>query len=447
MTVYKIAMVLLMLVANGLFAAFEMAIASVSRARLVVLANQKKPGAAAALAMKNRMEASLAVVQVGITLAGTIAAAVGGAGIEETLSPSLAKALGLSDNMADLVAIAAFVLPLSAITIVFGELVPKMTAIRNPERVCLKMAPTMRVLAAVMYPVVALLEKVVKVVMAGGRRLAGDGDGNRDSAGLHELHAAAAMARTARLIGAREEKIVLSAAQLQSRPIGSIMVPVDSVATLSADSTLADSLIIAHLDLHTRFPVCAQQHDPQTILGYVTFKDLVVALRMESATGRVKSITRPIGRFPQSESIAQVLESMMRERLHIALVESAQKTVVGMVTLEDIMEELVGEIEDEYDRLPNHMHQTDAGWITGGGARMESVLSAMRLAVDALAPDAKALSVADWCVRLLGRPVEKGETIRWNGLVFHVRKLRRQKIAECFIAREKQAAVPAAPTA
>lgn len=321
-----------MLIFNGLFAAFEMALASVSHSRLVVLANQKRKGAKAALSMKQRMEASLAVVQVGITLAGTIAAAVGGVGIEETLSPYLAKFLHISANLADIIAIAVFVLPLSAITIVFAELVPKMFAIKNRELVCLRLAPAMRVLSTIMYPVVAIFEKVVKAVMAGSQKLMNGREVAQDAQSLHELHAAVAIARTARLIGTREEKILLSAAQLPFRPISSIMVPAESISMLSAGSSLSEALLLAHLDLHTRFPICTEHENPQTITGYVTFKDLVVALRMEAQTTKLKSIMRPIKRFQQWDSIAQVLELMIRDRVHIALVEIPEGVVLGMVT-------------------------------------------------------------------------------------------------------------------
>ncbi len=430
-------MIVLMLVLNGLFAAYEMALASISRSRLAVLAGQKKKGARAALAMKDRMEASLAVVQVGITLAGAIASAVGGVGVEETLSPWFERVLGMSPHWAEVVAVAAFVIPLSAVTIVFSELVPKMFAIQNSEQVCLKMAPVMRVLATVLYPVVALFEGIVKAIMSGSRKLVNEDLSPERTRSLHELQAAAALARTAKLIGAREEKIVLAAAQLPSRPIGSIVVPVEMISSIPASSSLAEAVLIVHLDLHTRFPVCADSGDPQSIVGYVTFKDLVVALKMEAQTARVKSIMRPIARFRHSDSIAQALEHMIRDKIHIALVETDEKRILGMVTLEDIMEELVGEIEDEFDRLPSYMHQTESGWIVGGGTRLETVAATIG-ACAAPGPGAGAgTTLADWCVQVLGRPVEKGETIVHDGLVLNVRKLRRQKVAECFVSQAK----------
>jgi putative hemolysin len=212
----------------------------------------------------------------------------------------------------------------------------------------------------------------------------------------------------------------------------------ESISMLSAGSSLSDALLLAHLDMHTRFPICTQHENPQTIIGYVTFKDLVVALRMEPQTTKLKSIMRPIKRFRQWDSIAQVLELMIRDRVHIALVETPEGVVLGMVTLEDIMEELVGEIEDEFDRLPSHMHQTEFGWIMGGGVRMDVVASAVCGPESLVQAELKNMTLADWCAHILGRPVKKGETIRWEGLLVNVRKLRRQKIAESFVTWESK---------
>ena len=121
-----------MVAVNAIFAAYEIALASVSLGRLQALAGEGRRGAAAASQMKLRMEGSLAVVQLGITLFGAIAAATGGAGAEEDLAPILHRA-GFSASLAEVVAITLVVIPLTAVTIVFGELVPKLFALRNQE--------------------------------------------------------------------------------------------------------------------------------------------------------------------------------------------------------------------------------------------------------------------------------------------------------------------------
>src|SRR5258708_958523 len=130
---YEILIIIVMLGLSAVFVAFEMALASISQARLVVLVNQKKAGASSALYLKERICASLAVMQVGMTLSSAIAAATGGAGVQETLAPRLQAFWHLSHQLAQVLSVILVVVPLSAVTIVFAELIPKVFAIENKE--------------------------------------------------------------------------------------------------------------------------------------------------------------------------------------------------------------------------------------------------------------------------------------------------------------------------
>src|SRR3989338_312226 len=153
----ELIVIFLMLIFNAFFAAYEMALASISRVRLGVLVNQKRKGAAEALFMKDRMEASLAVVQVGITLVGAIAAATGGVGVNELFTPYLVRVYGLSDTVAEVLALVFFIIPLSCFTIVFGELIPKTYALNNKVWVCLILSPAMKILSQMIYPLINIL--------------------------------------------------------------------------------------------------------------------------------------------------------------------------------------------------------------------------------------------------------------------------------------------------
>ena len=130
-----------MLFFNAVFAAYEMALASVSHSRLMLLVSEKKKGAGEAAFMKDRMEASLAVIQLGITLFGAIAAATGGAGVEESVAPFLHEVWRIPNVLSEFLALLLLILPLSALTIMFAELVPKMFALQNKEWVCLALSP------------------------------------------------------------------------------------------------------------------------------------------------------------------------------------------------------------------------------------------------------------------------------------------------------------------
>ncbi len=430
---YEFIVIIVMLACSAFFAAYEMAIASISHAKLAVHVQNKRKGAAEALYMKERMEASLAVTQMGMTLTGAIAAATGGAGVSQSLAPYLQLTFGWSETLADITSLIILIIPLSGLTITFAELIPKMFALNNRLWVCLTLSPAMKILGQISYPVISVFELIVKKVlhMASKRDFK-----NRfeDQIGLHELNTAVSMARTSRLINARQEKIVLSAAQLSVKPVKEIMLPITDVCMLSLEISLSDALIRAHLDMHTRFPVCAKENDSQTIQGYINFKDIVSALKLNPAEPSLRGILRPIKTFAEDTPVSQVLEEMMSEKLHIATVTSKEQRIIGMVTLEDIIEELVGEIEDEYDRLPTYIHPYSGGWIMGGGVPMNVVAQTTGTVWAPRKPDEPAPRLADWCAKKFGQPFKGGEIIESNNLQIMVRKLRRQKLSEAVVS-------------
>ena len=431
MLIYELVTIGIMLFFNAVFAAYEMGLASVSAARLHVLLDEKRRGAAEAVYMKDRMEASLAVIQLGITLVGAFAAATGGIGIEERLGPYLAQALGIPGFLASILALVFLIIPFTFIVIV-GELVPKMLALNNKELVVLKLSPFMKRLSVVADPVVSVIEAVVKWMVRIITKL--NPSESRDRIhGFSDFRAAVSLARASKLLSAREEKIVLSSALLAKRPVKDIILPAQDITMISAESSLMEALVKAHLDMHTRFPVCRIQDDPQSIEGYVNFKDIVYTLKANPSEPSLKAVTRSISKISAEASISQALEAMIQGKLHIALVVSGDGTILGMVTLEDILEELVGEIEDEFDYLPAHIQPCGSAWIMGGGLPMTRVFSAIGLKEDDKFKDSKVPTLNEWCLQKAHHPLEGGEIIESDNIRVVVRKFRRKKVSEALV--------------
>ncbi len=429
--------ILAMLALNAIFAAYEMALASVTHARLETLAQLNRRGAQSAVWMKLRIERSLAVVQVGITLAGAIAAATGGAGVDEHLAPVLVS-LGCARSTAEFLALTMFVLPLSALTIIFAELVPKMFALRNKEQVALSLSPAIKALSMVFYPAIFILETVVKrVLQLGWRKEKSAADLLADQkSGLLELRTAASLARAERLIGALEEKIVTSAVQFSIRSVREVMLPAAEIAMVQEDANLMEALVFAHLHMHTRYPTCTDPDNPQTISGYVNFKDITSTLRINPSAPSLKCIIRPLPRLSDGTSLAQALELMMREKVHIAAVTEAGGAILGLITLEDIVGELVGEIGDEYDRLPLHIHPLQTGWILGGGVAMATVAKTTGLPAAPADLAAKPpLTLADWYAAQKPGPLHHDDFLCLGDFEVRVRKIKRHKVMEVLINR------------
>jgi putative hemolysin len=441
MGVVELAVVAVMVAVNGVFAAYEIALAAVSIARLQVLAGEGRAGASAALAMKQNMEGSLAVVQLGITLVGVVAAATAGGGAEESLAPWLQARLGIAAGLADALALVLVVVPLTVVTIVAGELVPKVFALRNKEWVGLKLSPAMKAFATVVRPAVWLLETAVGLVMRWGRRWQPSDAGRGEAAELQELRALAAQARLTHLIGTRQENIILAAADLAQRPIRPIAVPAEHMVTLAVNDALADSLIIAHQDMHTRFPVVERRGDPQSVIGYVNFKDLVAVMHVNPHEPTLRGILRLLPSLPENTTLSAALEQLIHEHSHIALVRDPAGRVAGLITLEDILEELVGEVPDEYDRLPTHALTGGSSWVFGGGVSLARVreLTGLDLASRAPQPDTPNLSA--WVTGHLGRGARGGDRVERDGVRALVRKARRQKVLEAQVSRASGAAL------
>ena len=431
MFVYELAVIGAMLVFNAVFAAYEMGLASISRARLAILLHDRKKGAADAVYMKDRMEASLAVVQVGITVVGAVAAATGGAGVEEQFSPYVQQ-WGLSETLADVIVLAMLVIPLTFVTIVFAELVPKMFALQNNEWVVLRLSPIMKVLSRVAHPVVWITEGTVTAVV---RLLPHHtrGETGAKSQWLHELRAAVSLARTSKLMGEREEKIVLAAAQMSTRPVRDIVIPAQDMSMICVGSTLMEALVQAHMDMHTRFPVCMKPNDPQSVETYLNFKDIVAAMRVNPKDPSIRGISRPIKKVQEDMVLSNLLEMMIQQKTHIVLVVSQEGTVLGMVTLEDVIEELVGEIEDEFDRLPVHIHPCGTAWIMGGGVPMTTVATTAGLDWSGRFGGGRVPALAEWAMQNAPDGLHGGEAIEGGGLRVVPRKFRRRRLSEAMV--------------
>jgi putative hemolysin len=423
--------ILAMLLLNGVFAAYELALASVRVDRLRLLVEQKRRGAPTALRMKNRMEGSLAVVQLGITVVGAIAAATGGASVDEKFSPVVQKYLGLSPQLADGVALICFVVPLSALTIVIGELIPKVLAIKNSEWVCTTLSPLMAAFALIVYPAVLLFEWLTTtIVRLIETILPSRADDHQTH--LHELRAQVNLLRASQVIGMQEERIILQASRLSAVKVREIMMPEDDIVMVVADAPLSENLVTVHMDLHTRFPVTIRKGDPQSIIGYVTFKDMILLAKTHPGNPVIREIVRQIISVPEDMALSEALRRMTFEHHHLALVRGKGGQVVGMITQEDIFEELVGDIQDEFDRLPRHISPAGHQLVVGGGVTIGQLRETLKRG-DLGGELPAATTLNDWLNHDRPEPLKGGDMVVVDRVWAQVRKVRRRRVTEALL--------------
>jgi len=320
---------------------------------------------------------------------------------------------------------------------VFSELIPKMFALNNKEKVVLALSPLMKTFSLILNPIVYVIEGSVKSIMTLVSKKFQGSINDAKKLILQELKAATSLARSSRVLGFKEERIILSAAHFYTRKVKEIIIPVSDIFTININMSLMDAFLKAHLDMHTRFPVCDIESDHQTIQGYVNFKDIVMALKMSSGEPGIKGIMRPINRIDENITISLTLEKMMQEKAHIALVVSNENKILGMVTLEDIMEELVGEIEDEFDRQAFHIQSYGSSWLMGGGVPITVVVSKFGFDWTSQFKNKKAPTLQEWCAEKKGSVLTGGEVLKSDGICVVPRKFRRKNLIEAIVSLDK----------
>lgn len=320
---------------NALLASAEMAFVSVSKPSLRQLAKTGDKNAGSILILRENPERTLSVVQIGITLVGALGAAVGGAGAEEWLSPIFETKLGISENFAEALSVALVVIPLTYVMVVAGELVPKSIALRDPMLVILRAAKWFALLDRLFGPVVTIFERSTKLLL----KLFFRRDRKQDA--VHSVPSSE-IAEHLDELSPQHRTYILNLVNIENKKIRDIMLPWKQVVHVNVVLTASEVEAIVISSGHTRLPVV---QDGKAI-GVLNTKEFV-ALMKTGETDWTK-IVRSSLQITESESLLLALRFMQERHSHLAVVTSGM-SLVGIVTLEDIIEEVIGDVYDEDD--------------------------------------------------------------------------------------------------
>ncbi len=328
---FEFVVVISCLALNALLSCVEMAFVTVSKPQLKKLAQEGDSRAQRILTYKMNPERILSVLQIGITLVGAISAAVGGAGAEESLSPFFEQKLGLSEEVSEALAIASVVIPLSFLSVVIGELVPKTLALRMPMRFAKVGAQFLPVLDKGFSPIVYTLEISTKlIIQLVSRKISTEqvidtGEGIQID-NLTESH----------------RQYVLNLISVDKRKAKDILLPWSLATKVNKEAKYQEVLELIKKSGHTRLPVI----EGDKPVGILHAKEFIA----ESEISKIDwtQLVRPILNVSSEEPILSALKTLQSHKNHMAVVYK-EALPMGIITLEDIFEEVVGEIYDEDD--------------------------------------------------------------------------------------------------
>ncbi|HVJ65872.1 MAG TPA: hemolysin family protein [Bdellovibrionota bacterium] len=331
---FVILTILACLLLNACIAAYEMAFVSVRKSELKKLARNHNLRAQKILQYRENPERTLSVLQIGINLVGALSAAVGGAGAEESVAPALEKWFNLSAGGADLAALLLVVLPLTYLTVVIGELVPKSLALRYATKISVGGLPFLTVFERILNPVVALLAtstKWILRVISGGKATAIE---NPIETSL-DLESVSSQGR----------QYVINLVNIESKKIRDLMLPWDEVYFVNEDDSIPKVTDMVLSSGHTRLPVVSATHG---VIGIIHTKEFI-ALVHSGEDRSWSQLLRSALKASEGDFALPLLRTMQDKKSHMAIVYNTEKVAVGIITLEDILEEVVGDIADEDD--------------------------------------------------------------------------------------------------
>jgi magnesium and cobalt exporter, CNNM family len=389
----RVLAVLALVGGNAFFVIGEYAVVTARRGRVAALGDQGRRGAVAALRLMDDPVRVISTVQVGITALGILTGAIGEPLVRDLIGG------GLPDW-------AGFIIGFSVVTylsVVFGELVPKALTLDRAERLAVLVAPPVDFLARVFRPVVWVLQGSAQLVLRPfGVSHVVVGDSIRSA---EELRTLVDEAEGAGVIPRAQEEMLHNVFDFAGQEARDVMVPAADVAWLEAELPVSDALAEAAKGAHMRYPVARGSIDH--LAGVVHMRDLVVAAS-GSPEPRVEGITRPALVIPPTKDLGALLREMRERKEQLAVVGDEYGRTIGIVTLEDILEEIVGEIQDEYDLPDDTITRLPDGSIrVAGSMTVDDLNESVGLSL----PQDRAHTVAGLVLDLAGRRPEPGESV------------------------------------
>jgi CBS domain containing-hemolysin-like protein len=416
---------LVLVALNGLFVAAEFAFVKIRATQVDRLVREGKTSAGLVEEATDKLDAYLSVSQLGITISSLGLGWIGEPAFAHLLEPLLAP-LGVPEGSIHVIAFAAAFATITFLHVVFGELAPKSVAIAKAESTSLFVAPFMRLFYYIFWPGIVVFNGTANaVVRAFGVPSASE---TEETHSEEELRIIIEQSTRQGILNTGEERMLEGIFELEDTRAREVMVPRPDVVALPADMKL-EELVSATAGNHTRYPLF-EGDSPERIVGMVHVKDVLEAVKEArglDAEVRARDLMREVLVVPENRRIDAVLKDLQRRRLEMAVIIDEWGSFEGIVTIEDIVEEIVGEIQDEFGEEEPRIEQLDDGSYSVDG---RISIGAVNEAVGSGFESEDFDTIGGFVLGHLGRAPEVGDEIGQDGHVLRVEAVDGPRVAQ-----------------
>ncbi|MEK8029191.1 hemolysin family protein [Ideonella sp. DXS29W] len=425
-----LALLVFLILLNGLFAMSEMALSASRKARLQVMLEAGESGAQAAIDLHDNPTKFLSTVQIGITSISVLNGIVGDAAFSGPLSTWLLTMLPISQRAADVSATALVVLIITVLSIIFGELVPKRMGQMYPETVARLVAPPMEWLSLATRPLVAVLAACTEGIL----RLMGVRGGPARSVTEEEIAASLEEGLDAGVIEAQEHQMVRNVFRLDDRQIGSMMIPRAEIKWLDANATIEEVLQVVASEEHSRYPVCRGGLDD--VIGVVAAHSLLRPLA-ENRVGSLAEHLQPPVFVPETLSGMELLEHFRNSGAELVFVVDEYGAVQGVITVRDVLEAITGEFGGQADDGAWAVQREDGSWLIDGLIPVPELKDRLELKELPEEDRGRYNTLAGMIMLLLGRLPRTADQVEWEGWRFEVVDLDGKRVDKVLASRQQ----------
>jgi putative hemolysin len=432
-----ILIILVLILINGFFVAAEIAFVSVRRTRLDELAEAGDRRAKRAQVLMRDPGRFLAVIQVAITFLGALASAVAAVSIVTVVSEPLRQITFLADY-ADTIALLFVTSIVAIVSIVLGELIPKGLALGNPDRIALTVSGPITLFAKIVSPLVAVLVLLTKIIS----KPFGIDPTRTPELSAAEIRLIVEQGSQQGVLEAEEEQMISAVMSLSDSKLHEVMVPRIDIAAIDQEASFDDAVTLVLTEGHSRTPLYKESVDH--IVGILYAKDLLRIIAAGGPRPRLRDIMRPALFVPESQAVDDLLNELQRRRVHMAIVLDEYGGTAGLVTIEDLLEEIVGEIQDEFDEEePMKVIVREGEAILDGRADIDEMGELVDPALE-LEDDEEYDTVGGFVYHRIGRVPVVGDTVAVDPFKITVIKVIGRRVGKVRVTWDAGPAKPAA---